>query len=182
MVIRNRPINLRSIPALLNLLVLLCVANTASAETRIGFVDIPYLIDKAPQALEAESRLEMEFAPRQLELKAQRKELAEMTDRLDNELDLSESERGQLDRQARALERRLKRDERDFREELSIQKNTEFKQVRLLVLEAIGKFGKSNSYDLIVSDGVLYANKSIDVTEEILDYLVNSSQVTSSSN
>ena len=30
---------------------------------RIGFVDIPYLIDRAPQALEAEQRLEAEFAP-----------------------------------------------------------------------------------------------------------------------
>lgn len=167
---------------LLWVLAYLGMAQPAFAETRIGFVDIPYLIDKAPQALEAESRLEMEFAPRQAELKEQRVELDAMTDRLENELDLSESERGQLDRQARALERRLKRDERDFREELSIQKNTEFKQVRILVLEAIGKFGKDNDYDLIVSDGVLYANKSIDVTEEILDYLVSSSQASSSTN
>ncbi|MBX2883134.1 MAG: OmpH family outer membrane protein [Granulosicoccus sp.] len=154
----------------------------AFAETRIGFVDIPYLIDKAPQALEAESRLEMEFAPRQSELQMQRDELAEITARLDAATELSENENDQLERQARAMERRLKRDERDFREELSIQKNNEFKKVRILVLEAIGQFGKTNDYDLIVSDGVLYANKSIDVTLEILDYLVKSSQAIQSSN
>lgn len=178
---RNRSFA-QTVLATLCLLVSLFASTQVLAETRIGFVDIPYLIDKAPQALEAESRLEMEFAPRQAEIQIQRDELAEMTARLESESDLSDTEGSQLKRQARALERRLKRDERDFREELNIQKNTEFKKVRILVLEAIGQFGKSNDYDLIVSDGVLYANKSIDVTEEILDYLVKSSQAIQSSN
>jgi len=40
------------------------------------------------------------------------------------------------------------------------------------VLEAIARFGEQHDYDLIVSDGVLYANKRIDVTERILDSLV----------
>jgi len=39
------------------------------------------------------------------------------------------------------------------------------------VLEAIASFGKQHDYDLIVSDGVLYANNRIDVTERILEYL-----------
>ena len=149
----------------------------------IGFVDIPYLIDKAPQAVEAASRLETEFAPRQASIKAQREELSEIQNRLDSEaLELSESEKSELDRAARALERRLKRDEQDFREELSIQKNNEFKKVRVLVLEAIARFGKDNNYDLIVSDGVLYANSSIDVTETVLEYLIESNRLTESSN
>jgi len=97
-------------------------------------------------------------------------------------LELSDTELAQLDREVRSLERRIKRDEQDFREELNIQKNNEFKKVRILVLETIAKFGKSNSYDLIVSDGVLYANKKIDVTEEVLDSLRRASQQLSSSN
>ncbi len=144
-----------------------------AALSRIGFVDIPYLIDKAPQALEAEQRLETEFAPRQAELKRQRDELAELTARLnDNTLELAEADQIRLDRETRGLERRIKRSEQDFREELNIQKNNEFKKVRILVLEAIARFGKTNQYDLIVSDGVLFAAKRIDVTERILESLV----------
>jgi len=144
-----------------------------AALSRIGFVDIPYLIDRAPQALEAEQRLETEFAPRQAELEEQRAELAALSARLaDSSLELAESERVQLDRETRGLERRIKRSEQDFREELNIQKNNEFKKVRILVLEAIARFGKRNDYDLIVSDGVLYANNRIDVTERILDSLL----------
>lgn len=141
--------------------------------SRIGFVDIPYLIDKAPQALEAEQRLETEFAPRQAELQQQRDQLAELTAKLnDNSLELSEADQIRLDRETRGLERRIKRSEQDFREELNIQKNNEFKKVRILVLEAIASFGKTHKYDLIVSDGVLFAAKRIDVTERILESLV----------
>lgn len=144
-----------------------------SGVSRIGFVDIPYLIDRAPQALEAEQRLETEFAPRQRELEIQRLELAELAAKLaDNSSELAEAEYSQLDRESRSLERRIKRSEQDFREELNIQKNNEFKKVRILVLEAIAEFGEHQDYDLIVSDGVLYANKRIDVTERILDSLM----------
>ena len=144
----------------------------AAALSRIGFVDIPYLIDRAPQALEAEQRLESEFAPRQAELERQRAELAAMASRLvDSSVNMDEIERARLDRETRGLERRIKRSEQDFREELNIQKNDEFKEVRILVLEAIASFGKQHDYDLIVSDGVLYANNRIDVTERILEYL-----------
>ncbi len=167
--------NCRLRPAVLLVAMLLCAAGAHAQEaaSRIGFVDIPYLIDKAPQAVEAEQRLETEFAPRQLELQQQRDELASLTKKLNSSaLELDEAERIRLDRESRTLERRIKRSEQDFREELNIQKNNEFKKVRILVLEAIAQFGKTHSYDLIVSDGVLFAAKRIDVTERILESLV----------
>lgn len=165
---------------------LFCCVATVSAderESRIGFVDIPYLIDRAPQALEAELRLETEFAPRQAELEQQRASLAKLTAKLANtNLELPEVELAQLDRESRGLERRIKRSEQDFREELNIQKNDEFKKVRILVLEAIGNFGRKHDYDLIVSDGVLFANKRVDVTERILESLTRENNRLQSSN
>jgi len=112
-------------------------AGDDAALSRIGFVDIPYLIDKAPQAVEAEQRLETEFAPRQAALKEQRDQLAELTAQLnDNTLELPEADQIRLDRESRSLERRIKRSEQDFREELNIEKNNEFKKVRIQVLES----------------------------------------------
>jgi len=177
------------LPGLVLMLLALCVTPAVVADennaalSRIGFVDIPYLIDKAPQALEAEQRLETEFAPRQTELQQQRDQLAELTAKLnDNTLELPEADQIRLDRETRGLERRIKRSEQDFREELNIQKNNEFKKVRILVLEAIASFGKTHKYDLIVSDGVLFAAKRIDVTERILETLVKENLRLQSSN
>ena len=46
-----------------------------------------------------------------------------------------------------------------------------FKHVRERVLDAIARFGREQDYDLIVSDGVLYANERVDVTDRILEAL-----------
>lgn len=161
--------------SLLCLAVCLCpmvaTADDAGSMTRVGFVDIPYLIEKAPQTIEAEQRLEAEFAPRQKELEEERARLSELLAKVNAGAELTEAERLQIERESRGMERRIKRSEQDFREELNIQKNNEFKNVRVLVLEAIARFGKQHDYDLIVSDGVLYANERIDVTERILEAL-----------
>lgn len=144
------------------------MTNAAWAEDiKIGFVDIPYLIDKAPQAQAASSRLEREFAPRQNLIKQQKSELEQLKTDLDGD-SLNTTERAQVEREYRKTERRMKRDEQEFREELNIQKNQEFKQVRVYVLDAIATFAKRHNYDMIISDGVLFANKTVDVTDKVL--------------
>ncbi len=141
---------------------------------KVGFVDIPYLIEEAPQAQAASIRLEKEFAPRQDEIKSRKKDLDKLRQQLDDD-DLNQGERLLVEREFNKTERRVKRDEQDFREELNIQKNEEFKQVRNTVLDAIAVFAKTNQYDLIISDGVLFANKRVDVTEQVLKQLQQSS-------
>jgi len=164
------------------LVLLLLVSRVGSAgDIKLGFVDIPFLIDEAPQAHAASSRLEREFAPRQAIIKQQKAELEVLRSELDS-TSLDNAERATKEREYRKIERRMKRDEQEFREELNIQKNNEFKKVRILVLEAIGQFGEQHDYDLIVSDGVLYANKRIDVTERILESLAKEYSSLQSSN
>ena len=142
-------------------------ATGIAADIKIGFVDIPFLIDEAPQARAASSRLEREFAPRQDVIRQQEIELEEMRAELDDGT-LTASRRATVEREYRKIERRMKRDEQEFREELNIQKNQEFKQVRVYVLEAIATFAKRHNYDMIISDGVLFANKTVDVTDKVL--------------
>ena len=81
---------------------------------------------------------------------------------------MSDNDRAELELSIRQLERQLKREEQDFREELNIKKNNEFKKVRQLVLQAILQFSKSGEYDLILSEGVVFAHKRIDITQEII--------------
>lgn len=159
--------------SILFVVLLMCTGIGFSADIKVGFVDIPFLIDEAPQSKEASTRLEAEFAPRQQGIKSQKQLLTELREKLDDdELDLIE--RANVERELRKTERRVKRDEQEFREELNIQKNLEFKRVRVYVLDAIASFAKRYQYDLIISDGVLYANKKIDVTDEVLSELTKS--------
>ena len=139
----------------------------AGTGIKIGFVDIPYLIDEAPQSKAASIRLEREFAPRQEIIKEQKNELDQLTQELESG-SVDSTRRATLEREFRKTERRVKRDEQEFREELNIQKNQEFKQVRVYVLDAIATFAKRHGYDMIISDGVLFANKTVDVTDKVL--------------
>ncbi len=139
----------------------------AAQEMKIGFVDIPFLIDEAPQAQAASIRLEREFAPRQELIKEQKAELEILREELEDD-SLDSAARAFREREYRKIERRMKRDEQEFREELNIQKNQEFKKVRVDVLDAIATFAKRHNYDMIISDGVLFANKTVDVTDKVL--------------
>ncbi|MDQ7015048.1 MAG: OmpH family outer membrane protein [Gammaproteobacteria bacterium] len=144
----------------------------AESTLKLGFVDIPYLIDKAPTAVEAALRLEKEFAPRQLLLQKQQKSLDEKRYLLEKEgLVISIPKRRLLEKEIRRLKRKKDRNEQDFREDLNIQKNNEFKKVRRSVMEAIAQLAKDEQYDLILSDGVLFASKRTDLTQKLLNLL-----------
>jgi len=61
---------------------LLLAANASYADLKIGFVNIPAVLEKAPQAEKAKKRLEQEFSPRDKQLVAQQKEIQSMDERM----------------------------------------------------------------------------------------------------
>ncbi len=146
-------------------------------EPKIGFVDIPFIIDRAPLAKAASARLEKEFAPKQKAIREKRALLKSKREQLEKDgLIMTAEQRIELERDIRTLERKLRGEEQDFREELNIQKNNEFKKVRLSVMEAINKLAKEEGFDLILSDGVLFSSKRFDLTENILEHMQRNSK------
>ena len=143
----------------------------AEASLVIGFVDIAYLIDHSPQSLQARERLETEFLPRQQELT----ELREERSRVESDFTGVDSEDSELlqrgERDIRAIERRIQRLEQAFREDLNIKRNNELKSVRTRVLESVAVFARQEDFDLILTDGVLFASASVDVTQRVLEQL-----------
>ena len=150
---------------------------SVSAGEGLAYVDIPYLIENAPQAQIASQVLEKEFIQRQENIEAKREELEGLKTTIALESVQSDVEGLQeLTQTYRSLERDLKLDEIEFREALNIRKNSEFKRIRGLVLDAVSRFGKLNKYDMIVSEGVLYVDRSINVTDRVLQNLIEQSK------
>ena len=165
-------------PALATLLLATFLTGAAVAQTpKIGFVDIPFIIDRAPSAKAASARLEKEFAPKQESIRDKRALLKSKREQLDKDgLIMTAEQRIEVEREIRAIERKLRGEEQDFREELNIQKNNEFKKVRLSVMEAINQLAREQEYDLILSDGVLFSSKRFDLTENILEQMQRKSE------
>jgi outer membrane protein len=64
---------------------LLAPLGVAHAEMKIAVVNVPRLLDEAPQAKSAMQALQDEFAPRQKEIMAQQKELKAKEDKLNRD-------------------------------------------------------------------------------------------------
>lgn len=161
---------MRKIQLLLALMVGLLPAYALAADAKIGYVNIPYLINNAPQAKAASEQLEQEFAPKQQELQRQKQELQRIQQKLQKDgLVMSEKERGKLEERGRELQREIKRKQSAFREELNVQRNSAFKEVRGLVMETVQSVAKNEGYDLVVGQGTLYASDAVNLTEQVLE-------------
>ena len=62
-------------------LMLMLIAGVSHADLKIGFVNVAKVLEKAPQAAKAKSRLETEFSPRDKALVSQQKEIKALEDK-----------------------------------------------------------------------------------------------------
>lgn len=154
---------------MLLLLVALPLAAVAQ-DQRIAYVDVSYLIDSSPQARAASRQLEQAFGPRQQEVRSKREEYMELAQRLEQEgLVMSDDEREGIEVRLQQLEREITRTEQAFREELNLERSTAFEGVQRAVMEAVSEVAEAEGYDLVIGQGVLYANDAVDLTSRVLE-------------
>ncbi len=153
--------------------VLLQFSPSASmAQVKVGFVNISKVLDKAPQAESARERIEMEFAPRDRELLEQQKEIRSMEDKLvKNGAVMSAAERQRQESEIRSLKREIRRLQDEFREDLNLRRSQELSKLQRKVTEVIQELAKAESYDLVVTDGVIYAGERVDITDRVIGQL-----------
>ena len=145
------------------LLLLMCLPGVLWAETKIGFVNAARVLEEAPQADAARKQLEKEFAPRDKDMKKLEEKLAR-----DGAI-MSESEKRKLERDVLSNQREIKRKTEEFREDLNIRRNEAFERLRKRVFEVIVAIAEKKKFDLIVSDGVVYASPRMDITKEVVE-------------
>lgn len=161
---------MRNIVTTLVLLAATLPAAALAQSPKIGYVDVPYLIDNSPQAREASTQLEEEFGAAQQQLQEKQQDYQRLQQKLQKDgLVMSESERQEIEQQMRELKRDIQRDEETFREELNIQRNDAFKRVRNAVMQAVQNLAADEGYDLVVGQGALYASDAVDLTERVLE-------------
>lgn len=151
---------------------ILLVPYAVVAETKIGFVNAARVLEEAPQADIARKQLEKEFAPRDKAIVKMQDELKTIEDKLARDgAVMSESEQRKMERDVLSQKREIKRKKEEFREDLNIRRNEAFEKLRKRVFEVIVAIAEQKKFDLIVSDGVVYASKQIDITKEVVDKL-----------
>ncbi|MGR8997775.1 MAG: OmpH family outer membrane protein [Gammaproteobacteria bacterium] len=147
---------------------LLFVANVSFADLKIGFVNIPAVLEKAPQAEKAKKRLEQKFSPRDKQLVAQQKEIQSMEEKLTRDASvMSNSEKNNLEKDILNKKRDAKRAQQEFSEDFNASRNEELGKLQRRIVEAVRAIAKEQDYDLLLTDGVIYANDQIDITAQV---------------
>lgn len=144
-------------------------APAAFAEVKIGFVNIIQVMEQAPQAETAREELEQEFSGRDAKLTAERDAIVELERKLQTDGEIMSPE--QRDELESAIARRkldFNRDREELKEDFDIRRNEELSNLQRTVYDVIVQVAKSENYDLMVTERVLYASERINVTDEIL--------------
>lgn len=147
-------------------------ASAFAAELKVGFVNVPKVMDAAPQAEAARARIDNEFAPRDRELVALQRKLNEREQHLlKNSAIMSSNELTKLEDEVRHLRRELRRSQEEFREDLNLRRSHELSKLQREITAVIQLLAGAESYDLILTDGVVFAGERVDITEEVIDRL-----------
>lgn len=154
------------------LVLLVCVGTAPAQELKIGFVNPAKVSNEAPQAEAARRQLEQEFAPRDQELVEMQQALQKMEERLNRDgAIMSESERRELERKIVERKREIRRAQEAFREDFNIRRNEELGKLQRRIVDTITQVAKEQGFDLVVSDGVIFASERIDITDLIIERL-----------
>ena len=138
-------------------------------ELKVGVVNVPVLMERAPQAKIAMDALQEEFAPRQREIVAKQTQFEELTEKVKRDFDvMGETERRNAEKDLRDLQREVTRLQSEFREDLNLRRNEELGKLQRALLKEVQDYAQTTGYDLVVGDGVLYASQTVNITELVL--------------
>ena len=121
------------------------------------------------EAKAAMDALSEEFAPRQRTILAKQQELEELSEKANRDAAvMGETERRNMEKDLRDLQREVARMQTEFREDLNLRRNEELGNLQRSLLKEVQDYAETSGFDLVVGDGVLYASSAVNITEVVL--------------
>ena len=155
--------------------VFLLLPLSVAAETeifKIGYVVVEKVLKEAPQTAASNKKLEKEFKSRtdglQKKVKAIQKQEKDFNK---NSVTLSASDRQKAQKKIQNSKIEIQRIERELREDIDIRRREEIGKLQQKINEAIEDLAAKEKYDLILYQGVAFASKEIDITNELIKVL-----------
>jgi outer membrane protein len=81
---------------------------------------------------------------------------------------MSEANRVKLEREILSQKRDHNRMRDEYREDLNIRRNEEVAALQKKVYEVIKEYSEKMSFDLVLTQPVLYASPTVDITDDVL--------------
>ena len=153
-------------------LLLASVAVGQNDPPRIGYVDMKQLLDNAPQITLSRESIDREFRPQNDNIAGDEQRLQNMR----NQQQPPDSDSISLQNRIRNLELSINRRREDLRQQILFRRNEIIQELEDEINLAVATVARNRNYDLIVSSPVIYANSTVDLTQDVLNYLQQQSQ------
>ncbi|HWF99395.1 MAG TPA: OmpH family outer membrane protein [Steroidobacteraceae bacterium] len=150
----------------------LAAAPARAAGLRIAVVNYAQLIQESPQAKAAVASLRAEFAPKQRSLQAEASQLKAKEDNLKkNEATMTQDQKDQAELDLRERYQDLARKQSEIQDDVNTRRNELMSQLQRTLVQVVQNYAKQQKYDLVLADGVIYSDSTLDITPAILSAL-----------
>ena len=149
---------------------LLCFAALGvNAAGKFGFINPAVVLEKSPQAIAAAKEMKKEFSQREIDLRAAAASIQEMekTYQTDGAI-MSAGQQKKMEEEIIQKKRKFQFDQQSMQQDLQKRRNQILQQLQINISKVIREYGDKNGYDFIFTEGVAYANDSVNITDEIL--------------
>lgn len=145
------------------------LAAPAFAEVKIAVVDYGRLVEESPQAKVALDAIRNEFTPKQRELQQQEASLKAKEDKLEKDgATMAPEQRSRAEKDLRDGARDLQRRRAEIQDDFNARRNEEMSRLQKTLIEEVRAYAKTQNFDLVIADGVIYSVPALDITPAIL--------------
>jgi len=147
----------------------LLLAAPAMAELKIGVVDYARLFEESPQAKVVRDSLQAEFGPRLQQLVTQDNALKAKGDKLQKDVaTMTPDQRAKAEKELRDSARELERKKSELQDDSNAKRQEEMNKLQRSLISEVRDYAKSQNFDIVIADGVIYATPTVDITGQVL--------------
>jgi outer membrane protein len=142
----------------------------AAGDLKIGFVSVEKILTESPQVDAVNTAMLERFGGKKDELKTLENEIKTMQENYKrNELVMTEDKLNELKNKIIGKMQEFKQKEASLSQEVSTMRSQELAILQKSVRDIIEEIAKSDKYDLVLSEGVVYSSDKLDITGKVLD-------------
>jgi len=158
---------------LTTLILLALFSINLNAAGKSAYINSKVLLEKSPQAIAANERLQKQFGDRDQSLRKLAADIQKMekTFKTDSAI-MSDEQKKKAEDNIIQNKRRFQFEQQSLKEDLQARQRELLQQLQASIREVIQAYGKANGYDFIFTDAsIAYASDAVDITDEIIKEL-----------
>ncbi len=150
----------------------MALATAQAKDLKFGVVSVEAILKNAPQVAVINKRMMERFKTPQEELKKLGESIKSSQEKFKkDELILSKQQKADAQKKILTSIKGYREQEMKLKSEVDSVRNQELAEFRYTVQKILNKIAEEKNYDFIFSEGVAFAKKDYDLTEEVLKRL-----------